>query len=105
MAGPDRFVWAVFDLMQSAWWNLQDALRNLSLAAFDLVRALAIGLYFVSVALGVMVIRRGGRGRRRADCADRGVLRPDMALRRHGFGAHTRWMVGPAAGGVRAPSA
>ena len=63
VAGPDRFVVATFDLVQRAWWGLQDALRNISVAAFDLVRALSIGLYFVFAALSVLAIRQSGRGR------------------------------------------
>ena len=62
LTGPDRFVYAAFDFLQRTWWALQDTLRNISIAAFDLVRALAIGLYFVFVALAVLAIRRDGRG-------------------------------------------
>ena len=62
LTGPDRFVFAAFDFLQRSWWALQDALRNISIAAFDLVRALAIGLYFVFVALAVLAIRQSGRG-------------------------------------------
>jgi hypothetical protein len=62
VTGPERFVFAAAEFVQRAWWSAQEALRNLSIAAFDLVRALAIGLYFVFLALGVLAVSRGGRG-------------------------------------------
>jgi hypothetical protein len=92
VAGPDRVVFAVFDFLSQAWWNLQDVLHRLSLEAFDAVRALAIGLYCVFVVLGFLVARRGGR----AGAALVVVTLVFLGLVWHapgeGFGAHTRWM-------------
>lgn len=92
LAGPDRVVYAAFDLLQRAWWDLQDALRNLSLAAFDLLRALAIGLWFVFVALAVLVARRGGRCRAAVIAVTLLFLGLIWHAAGDGFGAHTRWV-------------
>ena len=92
VAGPDRFVFATFDLVERAWWGLQDALRNISIAAFDLVRAVAIGLYFVFVALSVLAIRQGGRGRGTLIAVSLVFLGLVWQSAGEGFGAHTRWM-------------
>ena len=93
VTGPDHFVFASYDLLQRLWWNILDEVHNLSIAAFDLVRAAAIGLYFVFVALSVLAIRQGGRG-------TGGLIAVSVVFfflvwnsTGDGFGAHTRWMV------------
>jgi hypothetical protein len=89
--GPEQFVFASFDLFERAWSGVQDLLRNLSIAAFDLVRALAIGLYFVFVALAVLAIRRGGRGWAAlivVSLVFLGLVWHDPG---RGFGSRTRW--------------
>ena len=92
VTGPDRFVFAAFDLGQRLWWNLQDALHHISIAAFDLVRALAIGLYFVFVALAVLAIRQGGRGQGALIAVSLGFLFLVWPSANDGFFAHSRWM-------------
>lgn len=92
VTGPDRFVVAAFDLIERTWWGLQDALRNISIAAFDLVRAAAIGLYFVFVALSVLAIRQGGRGRATLIAVSLVFLGLVWQSAGDSFGAHTRWM-------------
>lgn len=92
LTGPDRFVYAAFDFLQRTWWALQDTLRNISIAAFDLVRALAIGLYFVFVALAVLAIRRDGRGVAALVAVTLVFLLLVWNWSGNGFGAHTRWM-------------
>jgi hypothetical protein len=92
VTGPDRFVFAAFDVMQRAWWGVQAALLNFSIAAFDLVRALAIGLYFVFVALAVLSIRRGGRGRGALVAVSLVFFGLIWRSAGEGFGTHTRWM-------------
>jgi hypothetical protein len=94
LAGPDQFVYGVFDLIHRGWWTLQDALRNLSIAAFDLVRALAIGLYFVFVVLTLIVIRRGGRGRAALIALSVVFFALIWHAPGYGFGAHGRWIAG-----------
>ena len=91
LTGPDRFVYAAFDVLQRGWWALQDTLRNISIAAFDLVRALAIGLYFVFVALAVLAIRRDGRGVAALVAVTLVFLLLIWDSYGNGFGAHTRW--------------
>ena len=80
VTGPDRFVFAAFDLIERTWWGLQDALRNISIAAFDLVRAAAIGLYFVFVALSVLGHPTGRPRPRHPDRGVAGVPRPGVAI-------------------------
>ena len=92
VTGPDRFVFATFDVIQRAWWSLQEALLNFSVAAFDLVRALAIGLYFVFVALAILTIRHGGRGRGALVAVSLVFFCLIWRSAGEGFGAHTRWM-------------
>ncbi len=92
VTGPDRFVFAAFDVIQRAWWSVQAALLNFSIAAFDLVRALAIGLYFVFVALAVLSVRRGGRGRAALVAVSLVFFSLIWRSAGEGFGAHTRWM-------------
>jgi hypothetical protein len=91
VAGPERFVFAAYELIQRAWWGVQEVLRDLSLAAFDFVRALAIGLYFVFLALGVLAVSRGGRGWVALVVVSLlflGLVWHDYGT---GFGSRTRW--------------
>lgn len=92
VSGPDRFVFAALDLMQRAWWGVQDMLRNISIAAFDLVRAAAIGLYFVFVALSVLAIRQGGRGRGTLIVVSLVFFALVWQSAGESFGSHWRWM-------------
>jgi predicted membrane-bound spermidine synthase len=100
--GPDRFVFASFDLLAQLWWKLQDALRNISIAAFDFVRALAIGLYFVFVALTVLAIHRGGRGRGALVAVSLVFALLVWNAAGDGFGAHASWMAALALAGAGA---
>lgn len=92
VTGPDRFVVAGLDFVQHSWWALQDAVRDISIAAFDLVRALAIGLYFVFVALAVLSIRQSGRGGAALVAVSLVFLGLVWHSTGESFGAHTRWM-------------
>ena len=92
LVGPDRFVFGAFDLFRDIGLRLQEALRNISIAAFDLVRALAIGLYFVFLALAVLAIRRGGRGAGALIAVSLVFFGLIWQSSGDGFGAHTRWM-------------
>jgi hypothetical protein len=71
---------------------VQDALLNISVAAFDLVRALAIGLYFVFVVLAILTIHRGGHGRGALVAVSLVFFGLIWRSAGEGFGAHTRWM-------------
>jgi hypothetical protein len=92
VTGPDRFVFATYDLFSRAWWGLQDALLNLSIAAFDLVRAAAIGLWGVFAALAVLSIVRGGRGRAALVALSLVFFGLIWHAAGDDFGAHTRWL-------------
>jgi hypothetical protein len=63
VAGPDHLVLALGNVAESTWLLLQDLARNLTLASFDLVRALAIGLFATFAVLTVLAVRRGHKGR------------------------------------------
>jgi hypothetical protein len=91
VTGPERVVFAATELVQWAWWGLQNTLRNLSIAAFDVVRALAIGVWFVFLALGVLVVRRGGRGWVALVVVSLVCLALVWDDSGRGFGSRTRW--------------
>lgn len=61
--GPDNFLFRMQDSLQMLAWRISEAIADLSIAALDLVRALAIGLYATFLVLAVLVARRGGRAR------------------------------------------
>jgi hypothetical protein len=57
--GPDRIVWAGFDSVRALRESVDAAFAALALNSFQLVRALAVGLFPVFVVLSVMAMRRG----------------------------------------------
>lgn len=61
VVGPQDFLFRVTDWLHFAAFRLGEVIGDLSLAARDIVRALAIGLYATFVLLSILVIRRGGR--------------------------------------------
>ena len=61
--GPDSFLFRLQDGFHVLAWRISEALADLSVAALDVVRALAIGLYATFMVLAVAVARRGGRAR------------------------------------------
>ena len=61
--GPDNFMFRFQDTLHVLAWRISEAIANLSVAALDAVRALAIGLFVTFLALSVAVARRGGRSR------------------------------------------
>ena len=61
--GPAHLVSGVLDAVQRAGAAISEAIHHLSDAAFDAMRAAAIGLLGVFVALTLLVIRRQGHGR------------------------------------------
>ena len=61
--GPQLFLFRLVDWFHFAAWRLSEMIADLSLVAFDLVRALAIGLFATFVVLAVAVLRRGGPAR------------------------------------------
>ena len=63
LVGPDQFLFRVIDAMHVFAWRIGEALADLSAAALDVVRALAIGLFVTFVGLALAVARRGGRAR------------------------------------------
>lgn len=93
VTGPDRFVVAAFEVVQNAWWAMQEALRNISIAAFDLVRALTIGLFFVFLALCILAIRQDGRGRGALVVVSLVFFGLVWQSSGDSLFAHTRWMV------------
>ena len=70
LIGPDRFLHGAFGVLldlQATFANLHAAfqamLAGLTMEAFELIRALAIGLFVVFLVLGVIAARRGLRAR------------------------------------------
>ncbi len=63
VVGPRDFLFHLMDTLHVAFWRFGEFVADLSAAALDAVRALAIGLYLTFVVLALAVIRRGGRAR------------------------------------------
>lgn len=61
--GPRDFLFHLIDTIHVTFWRFGEMVADLSAAALDGVRALAIGLYLTFVVLALAVIRRGGRAR------------------------------------------
>jgi hypothetical protein len=62
VVGPDRFVSVAWDTLINLQANLADFVAGLANVGFDLLRAMAIGLFIVFVVLSVIAIRRTRRG-------------------------------------------
>jgi hypothetical protein len=60
--GPDHVVASVLAAIDRAGWAVSELIGNLTAAAFEAMRAAAIGLLGVFVALSVLAIRRDRRG-------------------------------------------
>jgi hypothetical protein len=57
--GPDDFVTAAFALIDTAAGSLQRVLRDLGMRAYDVVRALALGLFVIFFVLSLIAVQRG----------------------------------------------
>lgn len=63
VVGPDHFLFRLENALHVLAWRLSELLSDLSDAAVQVVRALAIGLMATFLGLSVAVVRRGGRAR------------------------------------------
>ena len=63
VVGPDRLLYQAWDVLAGLQAGLAAFADTLAAASFDLLRALAIGLFIVFVLLALVAIRRGLRGR------------------------------------------
>ena len=61
--GPDRFLQAAFDSILQFHLLITAFLANFTIQALELIRALAVGLFAVFVALAIIAARRGLRAR------------------------------------------
>ncbi|MBV9653408.1 MAG: hypothetical protein JOZ42_02465, partial [Acetobacteraceae bacterium] len=61
--GPDRFLHAGFAFLLHTQFAFQGLIAGFTAGAFEWVRALAIGLFAVFLALGVLALRRGLQAR------------------------------------------
>jgi hypothetical protein len=57
--GPDDFVSAAFALIDSATGTVQRLLHDLGMRAYDVVRALALGLFAIFFVLSLIAVQRG----------------------------------------------
>lgn len=89
LAGPEHFFYWLFDLVDRARFAVEEAVENLSQASFNLMRATAIGLFVVFVALGVLVLRGGGRARAALVLVSGLFLL--LVWRHGGYVANARW--------------
>ena len=61
--GPDRFLQVSFGLLDDLQAAMQAIMAAFTVKAFELIRALAIGLFVVFLGLGIIAASRGLRAR------------------------------------------
>jgi hypothetical protein len=93
VVGPDRFIDACWDLVDTVDATLRDLAAQLGVRAYSVVRAFAIAIYVVFAVLCVLASRRGHRGFWPLIV----VTVVFMALTWHPFGVYpaplSRWLV------------
>lgn len=57
--GPDDFVSAAFALIDQAAGTVQRVLHEMGMRAYDVVRALALGLFAIFFVLSIIAVQRG----------------------------------------------
>lgn len=62
-AGPDHFVAAVFGFIESLAATLRQMVSDMGTRAYDVLRALALGLFAIFFVLSLVAVQRGLRGR------------------------------------------
>jgi hypothetical protein len=60
--GPDRLISIALDFFEQTGWYVDRLVHNLSSAAREVLRALAIGLYGTFLGLSVLAMRRHAQG-------------------------------------------
>lgn len=90
---------SALDLLAAAIAATDRLVRNLSLFGSDVVRALAIGLFVVFVALSLIAIRQGGKARMALLCVSTVFL---LLLRDGGASSNGRWVAAFALAAVAA---
>ncbi len=63
LIGPDRFLHVSFAVLLDMQATFQTFLAGITVKAFELIRALAIGLFVVFLVLGLIAAQRGLRAR------------------------------------------
>ncbi len=63
VVGPDRFLQVCFAILAGVQAMFQSIMAAITVKAFELVRAAAIGLFVVFVVLGIVAARQGLRAR------------------------------------------
>jgi hypothetical protein len=63
LADPGHLLAAALDMLAAGFAAIDQMVRSLSLFGNNVIRALAIGLFVTFVALAVLAIRQGHRGR------------------------------------------
>ena len=61
--GPDRFISGAWEFVANFEFNITSYISGLAAASFELLQALAVGLYAVFVLLSVAAIHQGLRAR------------------------------------------
>ena len=88
-AGPDRFIALAFNLPEHLARAADALLHRLTFATFDLIRALAIGLFAIFLALSAMAISRGQKGAVAVVVVSVLFL---LLVREPGYAGATRWL-------------
>jgi hypothetical protein len=63
LADPGALINSALDLLAAGIAALQRFVANLSALGSEIIRALAVGLFVTFVAMAVLAIRQGGKGR------------------------------------------
>lgn len=103
--GPDHLIASTIDAIDRAGWVVTDLVRNLTAQAFEAMRAAAIGLLGVFVALSLIGIQRSNHGRGGLIAVTIGFLMLVWGAEGDGPGAHTRWLLALALAGLGAVAA
>lgn len=103
--GPDHVVATALAALDRAGWMLSDILHNVTAAAFNAMRAAAIGLIGVFVALKLLAIARGQRGIGGLVVISMAFLLLVWGATGDGSSSNTRWLLALALAAAGAVSA
>lgn len=91
--GPDHVATSIMDFIDWAVWSVSNFVHTLTASALQVMRAVAIGLLGVFVALSLMSIVRTGRGHGALLVLTAVFLVLVWGASGQSYGANTRWLL------------